>query len=282
MGIKRLIIGTTLMFSINGVGPAYAEQGGPGQYNFLLGGGATISPDYEGSDDYDLQALPVLSLGWESDPVIPTGGTGLQLGLHDIKLILPKSLDMGLAKLYRSEGVYRAHVGVSYNGGREQDDNAALNGMGDIDSHAMAIVGINFDAEDSGWQAAVKFEQAISSDDYGSVVTGEIGYELPLAKSLTLTPAVHTTWASDDHMQTYFGVSQAQAATSSHSRYDAGAGVKSAGIGAELNWKITEHWMMNTNVGYTKLTGDAADSPLVENEGSSDQLEAMMMVMYRF
>jgi hypothetical protein len=92
-------------------------------------------------------AIPFLSLGWQSAPVVPAGGEGLQLGLHDITLSVPGTLDVGVAKLYRPEGSYRAHIGLAYNGGREQSANTALDGMGDIKGHAVAIAGVNFDAK---------------------------------------------------------------------------------------------------------------------------------------
>ena len=123
----------------------------------------------------------MLSLGWQSDTVLPKDGTGFQLGLHDIRASFPKGLDIGIAKLYRPEGVYRASVGVSYNGGRDQDDNVALNGLGDIKGHAMAKAGINFEAKDSGWQYGLMLASALSSEDNGYEINGTVGYALELS-----------------------------------------------------------------------------------------------------
>jgi len=253
-----------------------------GQYSVLLGGAAFVSPDYQGSDDYKLGAMPFLSLSWQSAPVVPTDGTGLQLGMHDITLEVPGSLDVGIAKLYRAEGIYRANVGLSYNGGRKQSANVALNGMGTIKGHTTADVGINFEAKDSGWKYGLALQSALGSDDRGTLINGQIGYALKLSEKISLTPSVRTSWADSKHMQSYFGVNTTQAGASSYSQFDANAGIKSVGVGAELGWMISEHWMANGSLGLTKLTGDAADSPLVKNAGSSNQFMVMGGLIYKF
>ncbi|MCP4708765.1 MAG: MipA/OmpV family protein, partial [Planctomycetes bacterium] len=197
-------------------------------------------------------------------------------------LTIPKGLDIGLAKLYRPEGVYRASAGISYNPGRDEDDNTALNGMGDIKGHAVASVGIDFEANESGWRYGVAYAGDLSSDDNGSVLSGQVGYAFPLSETMILTPALHADWANDDHMQTYFGVSQTQANASSNNKFDAGSGVKSVGLGAELDWSISESWKFNGGLNYTRLTNDAADSPLVKNQGSPDQFETSIALIYAF
>lgn len=255
---------------------------GDGKYTAALGVGAGASPDYEGSDDYELGAMPFLSLSWQSDPVTPKGGTGLQLGLHDITLNVPGSLDMGLAKFYTPQGVYRASLGAAYNGGRKEGDNNALSGMGKIKAHAMATAGLDFQSQDSGLQYGIVLHKALSSNDYGYSVNGQVGYAIGLNDQVSLTPSLHTSWADEDHMQSYFGVTSSQATSSTHSQFDATSGFKSVGLGAELNWMISKDWMMNTSVGYAKLTGDAADSPLVKSKGSSNQFDASAAVIYMF
>lgn len=111
---------------------------------------------------------------------------------------------------------------------------------------------------------------------------GQVGYALQLNDRLTLTPSLRTSWADKDHMQSYFGVSQDQAATSVHSRFDAKSGIKSVSVGAELGWTISENWMFSGNLGFSRLTGDAADSPLVKNEGSANQFMAVAVLAYKF
>lgn len=280
MNIKKMVmVGAVAGMTLLASELVQAEEGG---FNFALGLGASFSPDYAGSDDYEAGALPFLSVGWQAAPKVPESGTGIEVGLLGVSLKVPGALDVGVARLYRPEGVYQANLGVFYNGGRDQDDNTALNGMGDIDGHAVATAGISFEAENSGLQYGLAFAGALGSDDNGYVINGEIGYEIGLRKNLSLTPSFRTTWADKDHMQTNFGVTPAQAATSVHSAFKAESGIKSIGIGAELGWAITDNWMVNTSFGYSRLTSDAADSPLVKNQGSANQFEVMTGLIYKF
>ena len=83
-------------------------------------------------------------------------------------------------------------------------------------------------------------------------------------------------------MQSYFGVSGAQAARSRNRAFQAESGFADVGLEANLNYAITEHWMMFGTLGYSRLLGDAADSPLVDGEGSANQFRAFTGVAYRF
>jgi outer membrane protein len=253
-----------------------------GEYSVKLGAFMSASPDYEGSDDMQFGGLPFLSLSWESDPVVPKGGTGLQLGMHDVMLDLPGSIDMGIAKLYRPEGVYRANIAAAYNGGRDQDDNDALNGMGNIDGHAVATIGLNFEAKDSGWQYGVSYSRDLNDETEGTTIDGQLGYGFPLSKTLILSNTGNITWADENHMQSYFGVSSAQASASSNAQFTADSGIKSVGIEIKLNWMISKNWMTSGGISYTRLMNDAADSPLVKKQGSANQFAASLALIYAF
>lgn len=77
-----------------------------GTFSATLGAAASFSPDYEGSDDYGVGGIPFLSLGWHTKPDVPSGGSGLQFGLHDAKLNLPGSLEETLSS---RRGLRRKH-----------------------------------------------------------------------------------------------------------------------------------------------------------------------------
>jgi outer membrane scaffolding protein for murein synthesis (MipA/OmpV family) len=45
---------------------------------------------------------------------------------------------------------------------------------------------------------------------------------------------------------------------------------------------LTENWSVMGRVGYARLLGDVADSPIVDREGSANAYEAGVFVGYRF
>ena len=65
-------------------------------------------------------------------------------------------------------------------------------------------------------------------------------------------------------MQSYFGVSAEQAANSGLSRYEAKSGIKDIGLGLGLDYTPYRNWSVTGGYGYSRLQGDAADSPIVQ------------------
>ena len=92
----------------------------------------------------------------------------------------------------------------------------------------------------------------------------------------------HTTYADDDYMQTYFGVSAADSARSGLKRYNADSGMKDVGIDLGLNWNFASSWDLRGIASISQLIGDADDSSPVVNEGSETQFMGGVMVLFKF
>ena len=92
----------------------------------------------------------------------------------------------------------------------------------------------------------------------------------------------HATWANSDHMQTYFGIDSRQAANSVYQIYDADSGVQDIGYSITTKYRLTNHINLMVSGKYDNLLSDAADSPLVDQEGSDHQFSILTGVTYRF
>lgn len=79
-------------------------------------------------------------------------------------------------------------------------------------------------------------------------------------------------------MASYFGVTSEQSARSGLRQYDAGAGLKRFDVDASFTYMATENWLIRGQAGVGFLTGDAADSPVVQDDV---QPSAMLMVGYK-
>jgi outer membrane scaffolding protein for murein synthesis (MipA/OmpV family) len=90
------------------------------------------------------------------------------------------------------------------------------------------------------------------------------------------------TWASDDYMETYFGVDGKDAARSGFPKYKASSGIKDTGLNLIGHYKFNQTWGMAGAVNYTRLLNDAEDSPLVKKAGDENQLKAVVAVTYSF
>jgi outer membrane protein len=99
-----------------------------------------------------------------------------------------------------------------------------------------------------------------------------------------LSAGPQVTWADDNYTQTYFGLTPAQAASAvlPYAPYAADGGVKDYGLGAMVMVPLDEQWTVTGLLSVSRLTGDAADSPIVAVHGSETQFTAGVFVGYRF
>ncbi|MCE9523666.1 MAG: MipA/OmpV family protein [Alphaproteobacteria bacterium] len=230
-------------------------------WSVIVGAGGLYAPDYEGSDDYELRVLPNVRIeyaGWLSASV-------------------PEGLKISLL----NEDGFKAGVLAGYRFGRDDDDNLALAGWGDIDGalDLGAFAEYKFDAI----RVALDVRHGVSDDNLGTVATLSARYALRVAGAMvSVGPQVR--WADDDYTQTYFGISASQAAVSvlGYSPYSADGGIKDYGLGATVMVPLGGAWSVTGLVSVSRLTGDAADSPIVADQGSETQISAGAFVGYRF
>jgi outer membrane protein len=64
--------------------------------------------------------------------------------------------------------------------------------------------------------------------------------------------------------------------------YNAGGGLYSYGAGAQLEYFLSPQWSAHVFGEYERLTGDAANSPLVTQRGSADQFTVGVGATYSF
>lgn len=217
-----------------------------------LGGGAMVQPDYEGSDDYHVVPWPIISLEFLRLPGLGEFG-GPSTGFS---------------------------VGPSFNvqGAREEDDNPALKGLGDVDT-AIELGGkISYETDVFG-----AFLAARRGFGGHEGVVGEAGLNVILHPTdrLSFIGGPRVSAASDTFFDTYYSVTPAQAAASGLPAYDASAGFRSVGVAGELIYNLTELMDLHLTAGWDRLVGDAAKSPIVEQAGSKEQFKVGAGLSYR-
>lgn len=234
-------------------------------WEIRIGAGALYQPEYEGSDDYEVSPLPLLMINYR-DLVFLRGTT---LGANVFTWQGPRPSD-------------KLQVGplVRYQFGRDEDDSDDLRGMGDID--AAVELGGFLTYGIGPWTAGVTLFQDVSDSHDGFTAKFAAGHRHSFTPKLRLRSEVSTTWADENYTQTYFGVTAAQSARSGMRAYTAEGGIKDIGLTLDLDYSLTEHWIVSGRLGYKRLLGDAADSPLVEDRGSANQLSTGVTLSYRF
>lgn len=215
---------------------------------FSLGGGAAIAPSYEGASTYTTS--PVIDFDLEYLRI----GDSFEIGGDDN--------NQGLS------------IAPSFNfiNERVSQDHTALNGLPNVDA-----------AFELGGTVAYQYQniRAFADVRYGVVghndIVGELGIDVTLkpTNQLTLTIGPRATAAGEKYMTTYFGVSNAAAASSNLSAFDATAGIKSVGLQATAQYDFGNEWALKGTAGWNRLVGSAANSPITTG-GSPDQFTAQI------
>lgn len=223
-------------------------------WEVTVGAGVIYMPEYEGSDKFDINPFPIISA--EFGDRVSVDITGVTVDL------------------YEANG-FRASVKGGYDLGRKEDDSDYLRGLGDID--AGGVIGGIVSYEVGPFEAYAKLDKTIGGSDG---LTGAVGAKASYQYERFIFSAdVSGTWADDKHMESYFGVTGAQSASSGLAQYDAKAGVKRVDVKGSITYMMTENWLVTGAAGAGFLMGDAKDSPIVKDDV---QPFAMLGVSYRF
>jgi outer membrane protein len=235
--------------------------------HWLLVAGAAARPDYEGSDD--MEAFPYAGgrIWWDSGRYVELVGTRSS---GSAARLAANILDKRQIELVEFGPV------IQYRLSREDVDNNAVDALGDIDA-----------ALELGGFAALKFDDfrftltgaRDVSDEYdGGLIELAADYTARISDTFRLTSGLASTWASDDYMQTYFGVTAAGSVASGLSQYSADAGIKDFGIRFTATWAGPgsgwEHFRLIGMFSWFTLLSDAKDSPIVDDAGNENQLYA--------
>lgn len=241
--------------------PAVTREEPRSDWSFMLGAGGMIRPTYEGSDRYIVSPVPWVSVNWRDTVTLGMGGLSLQWRLGGLRIGGGLTLNSGRKE---STGVFA--IG---------DDR--LYGMGEIPT-ALGIKGfVDYVLGPVTLSWAITKYTAAGND--GMVMNFGVALPLKLTDATMVTAGLSANWANQNYMQTYFGVTSIQAINSAYAQYTPNAGIKDVGLSVSLSHNLSRRWSLIADARFTRLTGDAQDSPIVF---SKNQTTFMAGIAYRF
>jgi len=236
----------------------------------FLGLGGTYRPDYEGSDNYEGKIALFGRYNMESGRYISLGGTSGSERAARLKM-----------NILTSETAWEVGPVVQYRFKRGGDvENNKVSHMQTVPNEQEAGGFVGYHAGSLFLSMTGVYD--ISGESDGTLFYFNGLYRIPVNDRFEMAVGAHTTWASNDYMETYFGVSGPNAASSGLPRYSANSGLKDAGVSLTGHYKFTKTWGMIGNVSYTGMLNDAKDSPLVKKVGDENQYTAVVALTYNF
>lgn len=243
------------------VTPAWAP-GAAKDWTVTIGVEGRMTPSYEGSDRYTFLPLPLFDVRKAGTPRrfrSPRDGFGVPLF---------------------DNGTFRAGPALKIKLPRRESADSDLNGLGNVD-YTLEVGGfVEF------WPTQWLRTRGELRQGFGGHhgVVGDLMADLvmPVTPQLTLSGGPRTTIMSDKAVDPYFSVNSVQSANSGLPVYSAGGGFYSYGAGVQARYEWSPQWATHVFLEYARLTGDAADSPIVTLRGSRDQWQVGLGVTYSF
>lgn len=237
---------------------AVSPLSGANSWEGSIGAGAVYAPDYLGSDDYDTKLWP-----------------SFQLSYGEILTISPRS---GIEwHAIRNSG-WTVSPFVGYTFGR--DNKGDISAFEEVDGGATLGVRVGYAQRE--WHYSVAASTPITGDVDGAEFEAVAAWRTPLSERLffSLSPSVH--YSNEKWTESMFGVSAQDSLRSGIAPYNPDGGYWRLGVGSSLTYALTPEWSATGFVGTSYLTGNAADSPIVDDLGSEWQTITGVSLNYRF
>lgn len=242
-----------------------------------VGVGVGIGPSYDGSDDYVLFPAPIVQG--------KLGGVGISPRPAGLALdFIPDSDDgpnFALGPTVRLRNDRADQV---------EDDVVKLAGKLDRAFEVGVATGVSFPKvlnpyDSLSFNMDARWDVAGAHD--GMVIEPGVTYFTPLSRGMAASLTISGEIVDDNFADYYYTVSPAQSAASGLPQYQADGGLNSLGtnllLAIDLNGDVTDGGFALVLVGgYSRLLGDAKDTPYTSIRGSADQFFGAVGVGYTF
>ena len=239
------------------------------EFDASLGIGPALKPDYEGGDKYEVTALPLIDITWRDRVFLAWQGS---FGEH-----LRRGLGVKVLKGRKfSAGPY-----LTYDWGREDSVSPRLAGTGDVKGSLEAGGYAEWYLDQ--YRFSIDYKQSVSGEEghNGSLLTFAGGAGGRVNDQLSVAASAWATYASENYMIAYYGVSTTQAASSVHQVFNPGTGFKDIAADITFRFDWDPNWHSLFIAQWKRLLGDAAASPLMVLD-SENQLFLGSTIGYQF
>lgn len=241
--------------------PAFADGLFSGNWYVTLGGAGISAPTFEGSKNRKLFFQPIISVGRGGAPRFSSRNDNPSFAIYNTDVL-------------------RAGIVGKFVPSRDAGTDDALRGLSEVKWGGE--LGGFADVYVTDWmRARAEVRQGIRAHD-GLVADVAVDAFTDIAPDLRVSAGPRMTFATSGYTSAYYGVDAAESAASGLSQYNPDGGVTSYGAGGAITWNATDKITMSAFTEYKRLAGPAADSSLVQERGSKNQLMFGVSASYKF
>ena len=234
----------------------------PEETNLSLGVGPVFKPDYFGSDDYEFDADPQVYIKVRNFLFLDDDGADIAL--------------FGFSR-------FRVGPSIKIRGRRDQDDNPALRGLGDVGT-TFEFGGFISTTFLDRFAAKARVRRGLKTGHRGTVIDGTLTTLIFRTDAFSLATAGQARWVGERYADAYFSVTPEQSAASMGvlPAYDANSGIESVGGSVTAYINIADRWSLNPYAEYRYIFNDFADTPIIDQFGNRNQLRVGFHLMREF
>jgi len=232
----------------------------PSNTDLSVGVGPEYRPDYFGSDDYEWVPDPEVYVKFRNFVFLDNDGA-------DIALFGFSGFSFGPS--------------LRVVGDRDEKDNVALTGLGDID-HTLEIGGFAATKFADRVLFRFKIRKGIVGGHDGLVVDAAGTALLFRYGRVSTSVSANATWIGQRYADTYFSITPEQSLASGLPLYDAPRGMRDIGGSFNGYINIGKRWSLNPYVTYSYIFDDFAQTPIIAQYGDRNQFRAGFHLMREF
>lgn len=245
----------------------------------IMGVGALVTPDYEGSNDYLITpgAAAIIRVAGHA---ITWQGTSLSIDLVPEHVGQRSKLAFGpYAELNFDRASAPRDPVVSLMRKRK----VALEAGGFIGFSRTGVLTSPYDR----LSLQISFAHDVGNVSKSFVVTPSIAYLMPVSHAVVLGSTLSGDIVGGRYARYYFGIGPTSSAMTGLPRYQPSWGLKSMSLslmgGVSLRGDLQKRGVIIGGLlSYKRMLGDFADSPLVAQRGNANQLSAAVGLGYAF
>ncbi len=219
-------------------------------FEFRLGLGTGIMPDYIGSNNYSWKFVPLIDIRFKDIWAIQ--GTKFR-----VNLLKNKNIKFGPT--------------LKYHSGRGENKNPALKGMGSIGATMQAGGFLELKSKYVIFNADLR--QSFGSGQGSSLVL-LLAHGIYQKDEFTLGMGYRFKWGSKGHNLTNFGITQTQSTATGLYSFTPGGGFNNGSANLIGRYQLSNHTRIEGLISMGLMMGSSGSSPLVTIEGGEFQLTA--------
>ena len=213
-----------------------------GEWSVTLGAALASVPRYPGADTRRIRVRPLFLVRYENLFLGPLG-----LGWSAINV-----------------GGFHAGPILGFEGGRRASEDPHLTGLGDISRSVTGGAFVRYRV--GSFEISATVRQALTHSGNGLNGLAQLDYHAAIGpQRLVLIVGPKLGFANRQYEQNWLGVTPIQSEQSGLPVFTPGGGIKDVGVRASITYSSTEHLLIRAFADLKKLTGDAANSPIVQN-----------------